>query len=102
MVLACYDECGGQLNPKKYHLGLPRVKLLVHVVSENGIEVDLNKVKSIILLPLPMTTKQLATFIQKVKYLARFIPFSSHLLYPLQQVAKHDPLEWNDQCEEVF
>ena len=102
MVLACYNECGGQLNPKKCHLGQPRVKLLGHVVSENGIEADLDKVKSIILLPLLMTTKQLATFIQKVKYMARFIPLSSHLLYPLQQVAKHDPLEWNDQCKEVF
>ena len=32
----------------------------------------------------------------------RFIPLSSQLLYPLQQVAKHDPLQWSDQCEEVF
>ena len=77
MVLAHYDECGGQLNPKKCHLGQPRVKLLGHVVSENGIEADSDKVKSIILLPSSTTTKQLATFIQKVKYMARFIPLSS-------------------------
>ena len=102
MVLAHYDECGGQLNPKKCHLGQPRVKLLGHVVSENGIEPDLDKVKSIILLPLPMTTKQLATFIQKVKYMARFILLSSQLLYPLKQVEKHDPLEWKDHYKDVF
>ncbi|MCO5560944.1 hypothetical protein L7F22_014564 [Adiantum nelumboides] len=47
-------------------------------------------------------TKQLATFIHKVKYMARFIPLSSQLLYPLQQVAKHDPLQWDYKCEEVF
>ena len=34
--------------------------------------------------------------------MARFIPLSSQLLYPLQQVAKHDPLQWDDKCEEVF
>ena len=35
--------------------------------------------------------------------MARFIPLSSQLLYPLQQAAaRHDPLQWNDQCEEVF
>lgn len=101
-VLGRYDECGGQLNPKKCHLAQPRVKLLGHVVSENGIEADPDKVKSIILLPSPKSTKQLATFVQKVKYMARFIPLSSQLLYPLQQAAKHDPLEWSDQCEEVF
>ena len=72
------------------------------MVLENGIEADPDKVKAIVLLPSPQSTKQLATFIQKVKYMARFIPLSSQLLYPLQQVAKHDPLQWNDKCEEVF
>ena len=33
--------------------------------------------------------------------MARFIPLSSQLLYPLQQVAKHDPLQWDEECEEV-
>ena len=77
MVLARYDECGGQLNPKKCHLAQPRVKLLGHMVSENGIEADPDKVKAIVLLPSPQSTKQLATFIQKVKYMAQFIPLSS-------------------------
>ena len=34
--------------------------------------------------------------------MALFIPLSSQLLYPLKQVAKHDPLQWDDKCEEVF
>ena len=102
MVLKRYDECGGQLNPKKCFLAQPRVKLLGHMVSENGIEADPEKVKAIMLLPSPKDTKQVATFVQKVKYMARFIHLSSQLLYPLQQVAKHDPLQWDEQCEEVF
>ena len=53
------------------------MKLLGHVVSKNGIEANLNKVKSIVILPSSMTTKQLATFIQKVKYMARFIALFS-------------------------
>ena len=77
MLLSCYDECGDQLNPKKCHLVQPRVKLLGHVVSENGIEADPDKVKSIIFLPLPKSSKQLATFIYKVKYMERFILLSS-------------------------
>ena len=78
------------------------MKLLGHMVSENGIEADPEKVKAIMLLPSPKDTKQVATFVQKVKYMARFIYLSSQLLYPLQQVAKHDPLQWDEQCEEVF
>ncbi|MCO5555233.1 hypothetical protein L7F22_008777 [Adiantum nelumboides] len=34
--------------------------------------------------------------------MSRFIPLSSELLYPLQQVAKLDPLQWSNECEEVF
>ena len=101
-VFERYDECGGQLNPKKCFLAQPRVKLFGHMVSENGIEADPDKVKPLILLPSPKDTKQLATFIQKVKYMARFIPLSSQLLYPLQQAAKHDPLVWTKECETVF
>ena len=102
MAFSRYDECGGQLNPKKCHLAQPRVKLLGHVISENGIEADPEKVEALLLLSSPKDTRQLATFIQKVKYLSRFIPLASQLLYPLQKAAKNDPLEWNTGCEEVF
>ena len=79
------------------------MKLLGHVISENGIEADPDKVKAVILLPSPSNTKQLATFIQKVKYMVRFISLSSQILYPFQQqAAKNDPLNWDKECEEVF
>ncbi|MCO5573990.1 hypothetical protein L7F22_027768 [Adiantum nelumboides] len=97
-----YDEGGSQLNPKKCYLAQPRVKFLGHMISKNGIEADPDKVKALILLPSPKDTKKLATFLQKVKYMSRFIPLSSQLLYPLQQVAKLDPLQWPNGCEEVF
>ena len=102
LTFKCYDECGGQLNPKKCFLGQPRVKLLGHIVSKNVIEADPKKAKALILLPKPKDTKQLAIFIQKVKYMSRFISLSSQLLYPVQQVTKHEPLQWNGECEEVF
>ena len=57
MVLACYDECGGQLNPKKCHLAQPQVNLLGHMVSRNGIEAHPDKVKAIVLSPSPQSTK---------------------------------------------
>ena len=46
-VFQYYDECGGQLNPKKCFLAQPRVKFLGHVVSKNGIDPDPYKVKSL-------------------------------------------------------
>ena len=58
--------------------------------------------EALLLLSSPKDTKQVATFIQKMKYLSWFIPFASQLQYPLQQEAKNDPLEWTHACEEVF
>ena len=78
------------------------MKLLGHVVSQNGIEPDPEKVKALILLPSPSTTRQLQTFVQKVKYMTRFIKMTSQLLYPLQQTMKEEPLQWNEDCEAVF
>ena len=57
MVLEHFDECGGQINPKKYFFAQPRVKLLGQMVSKNGFKADPNKVKAIILLSLPRFTK---------------------------------------------
>ena len=48
----------------------PRVKLLGHIISENGIEVDPDKVKDLMVLPSPKDSKELASFIQKVKYMS--------------------------------
>lgn len=52
-VFQRYDKCGEQLNPKKCHLAHPRVKLLGHMISENGLEADPEKVKAHMLLPTP-------------------------------------------------
>ena len=78
------DEAGGQLNLKKCSLGCSKVKLLGHVVSQNGIEPDPKKVKALILLPTPSISRQLQTFVQKVKYMTGFIKMASKLLYPLK------------------
>ncbi|MCO5601206.1 hypothetical protein L7F22_055325 [Adiantum nelumboides] len=60
------------------------------------------KVEALLLRSSPKDTRQLATFIQKVKYLSRFIPLASQLLYSLQQAVENDPLEWTHDCENVF
>lgn len=75
LVFKRYDECCSQLNPKKCHLAQPRIRLLGHVISENGIEVDPEKIKALVTLPTPKDTKRLATFVHKVQYLSRFVSF---------------------------
>ena len=46
-----------RLNPKKCTFGITLGKLLGHIVSKRGIEVDLDKIKAIQEMPVPKTQK---------------------------------------------
>ena len=46
-----------RLNPKKCVFGVTSEKLLGHIVSERGVEVDPNKIKAIQEMPVPKTEK---------------------------------------------
>ena len=62
--LARLQSLGGQLNVDKCHIAESKVTLLVHVISKRGIEVDPQKIQSLVLPPSPTNTnKQLASFI---------------------------------------
>ena len=77
-------QLGGQLNESKCHIGGSKVALLGHMVSEAGIEADPAKVQALTMLPRPTSIKELTSFIQKVRYLGRFIHLLSQLALPLQ------------------
>ena len=55
--LARLEKYNPRLNPKKCIFGVTSGKLLGHIVSERGIEVDLDKIKAIQEMPVPKTEK---------------------------------------------
>ena len=63
-----------RLNPKKCTFGVPSGKLLGHMVSEKGIEVDLDKIKAILDMPVPRTEKEIRGFLGRLQYISRFMP----------------------------
>jgi len=60
------------LNPKKF--GIDKGKLLGYVVFEDGIYVDLERIKSINKIPPPNSTKYFQSFFGKINFIGRFIP----------------------------
>ena len=64
------DDDGGQLNPSKCKIDQPRVVLLGHLVSENGISPDPAKVESLLTMESPTSTKELISFVQKLRYMS--------------------------------
>ncbi|GFW64571.1 transposon Ty3-I Gag-Pol polyprotein [Trichonephila clavipes] len=45
LVLKCLQEAGLKLNSRKYLFAAQEVKILVHLVSSNGVRLDPDKVK---------------------------------------------------------
>ena len=58
---------------KKYVFGVTSGKLLGHIVSERGIEVNPDKIKAIQEMPVPKIEKDVRGFIEKLQYISRFI-----------------------------
>ncbi|MCO5590345.1 hypothetical protein L7F22_044314 [Adiantum nelumboides] len=100
--LARLQALGGQLNVNKCHIAKSQVTLLGHVVSSRGIEADPGKVQALIGLPSPKSAKELVSFIQKVRYLSRFIHLLSQVVLPLQQLTHSNTFNWSEENEQQF
>ena len=62
-----------RLNPKKCTFGVTSRKLLWFMVSQRGIEVDLEKIKAIVEMKPPRTEKEIRGFLGRIQYISRFI-----------------------------
>ena len=93
---------GGKLNPDKCHIAQKKLTLLGHIISAQGIEVDPSKVDALVVLRPPVNAKQLITFLQKVRYLARFIHLLAQLVSSLQKLAHTDVFKWNSIHQRDF
>ncbi|KAE8716368.1 PCF11P-similar protein 4 [Hibiscus syriacus] len=92
-----------KLNPAKCTFGATSGKLLGFVVSENGIEIDPDKVKAILELPPPRTQKEVRGFLGRLNYIARFISQLTEKYDPIfRLLRKQNPGEWDNSCQECF
>ena len=62
-----------RLNPNKCTFGVTIGKLLGHIVSIRGIEMNPIKIKTIFEMPLPKTEKEIRGFLGRLEYISRLI-----------------------------
>ena len=97
--LARLEKYNLRLNPKKCVFGVTSGKLLGHIVSERGIEVDPDKIKAIQEIPVLKTEKDVRGFIGKLQYISRFITKLTMIYDPVfKLLRKNQPVEWNEEC----
>ena len=71
-------------------------KLLGYMVSERGIEVDLDKIRVILDMSAPRTEREIRGFLGKLQYISRFIARLADICEPIfRLLRKNQPTVWD-------
>ena len=82
---------------------MKEIAFLGHIISEEGVKVDPEKVKAVLEWKPPTTVTEVRSFLGLAGYYRRFIEGFSRISRPLTQLLKKDkPFEWTYKCEESF
>ena len=89
-----------RLNPKKCTFRVISGKLLGHMLSEQGIKVDPNKIRAILDMLVPKTEREIRGFLGKLQYISCFIAILTNICEPIfHLLRKNQPTVWNDTCQ---
>ena len=91
------------MNPKKCTFGVTFGKLLGHIVSERGIEVDPEKIITILDMPSSRTEREIRGSLGRLQYINHVIAKLTDICEPIFRLLwKNQPTVWNDDCQHAF
>ena len=82
-----------KLNWDKVKLRRKEVPFMGHVISEEGLRANPNKIKAVLEIPTPTDVASVRRFIGFTNYLSKFLPRLSDALEPLRKLTLSD-VEW--------
>ena len=92
-----------KLNWDKCQIKQSSVKYVGHVISEDGVQVQDEKVRAVRDMPTPENKEAVSRFLGIVQYLAKFIPNLSAVDAPLRELLKKDiEFHWDKPQETSF
>ena len=96
-------EANLKLKPPKCSLFRREVKFLGHIVCGAGIRTDPAKIEAVQEWPVPISAKQIRSFLGLCSYYRRFIHGFADLARPLHKLTeKSTPFQWTDECQLSF
>jgi hypothetical protein len=101
-----FEKCrrfGLFLNPKKSHFAMQECKILVHIVSRDGIRIDPKRVESIDTISIPRNVKEIQSFLGKIIFLRRSIPnFTNIVKLIIDMLRKNNKVKWTAEAKASF
>ena len=92
-----------RLNPDKFKFGLKELKFMGHIIADDGMRPDPDKVAAITEMPTPTDRAGLLRFIGMATYLSQFCKNLSSTLQPLQMLTKDGAsFIWSETQEDAF
>lgn len=98
------ERCN-QVNLKikpRFNLGHAQLRCLGHILSVNGITADPDKLAVVRDWPLPVTGKQLQSFLGLCSFLRQHVRHYAELTAPLEDVKLEPTIQWNDVLRSSF
>ena len=90
-----------KLNPNKCVFGVTVGKFLRFMVSQRGVEVNLDKIKAIMELTPPKIVKEVQSLNGKVVALNKFVSRATDKCLPFFRILKNS-FEWTTKCQQEF
>jgi hypothetical protein len=90
------------LKRSKCGFGLSSVAYLGHVISEEGVAMDQQKVQAVLDWPLPRSARAVRGFLGLAGYYRRFIKDFGKIAAPLNAMLKKEGFRWSGDAERVF
>ncbi|KAL8089286.1 hypothetical protein AgCh_038908 [Apium graveolens] len=89
-------------NMKKCSFGVSKIHYLGHVISEQGVHTESDKIEAITKWPAPTTLKQLRGFLGLTGYYRHFIQGYGSICRPLTNLMRKDAYIWNREAQQAF
>ena len=91
------------MKPSKYRLFQRRVGFLEHIVSEDGIETDPEKIEAVATWPVPECVRDFRSFIGLCSYYRGFVRGFAEVTAPRHALTgKYARFEWSKECHFAF
>lgn len=102
LLQRCRDR-GIALNRDKLKLRVKRVKFMGHVLTENGLEADPDKIEAIKDMPKPQSVEDAQRLNGFVAYLSKFMPKLADVMEPIRRLTrKGTEWRWSLEQEQAY